>query len=177
MEQKLEGAIMKEKLKKSITGKYQGEEVDKYLKEIKEDYEQVISDQKNRILDLRNENDDLKKTIDALKEKEEIVLKTMMDARYASKHITEEAQKQAEIILLDAQTKKEILDKKSAEFTDAIVDLKLRVQNIMSKIDEEIRKISEMDFKSNCKLEPDANILSMQEQNSAQVIYGKVAMR
>lgn len=100
-----------------------------------------------------------------------------MDARYASKHITEEAQKQAEIILLDAQTKKEILDKKSAEFTDAIVDLKLRVQNIMSKIDEEIRKISEMDFKSNCKLEPDTNILSMQEQNSAQVIYGKVAMR
>lgn len=168
---------MKDKLKKSITGKYQSEEVDQYLKEIKEDYEQVISDQKNRILDLRNENEELKKVIGELKGKEEMVLKTMMDARYASKHITEEAQKQAEIILLDAQTKKEILDKKSSEFTDAIVDLKLRVQNIMAKIDEEIRKISEMDFKSNCKLETESNVLTLQDQESSQVIFGKVAMR
>lgn len=83
------------KLKKSITGKYNAEDVDKLLQKVRNDYEQCLKSQKERILILRNENKELSTMLEVYKNNEHYIASALTRAEETAQMILAHAEAQA----------------------------------------------------------------------------------
>ena len=84
-----------DKLKKSIMGKYNAEDVDILLQKVRDDYEQCLKSQKERIVVLRSENKELSRLIEMYKNDERYIASAMTRAEETAQVILAQAEAQA----------------------------------------------------------------------------------
>lgn len=82
-------------LKKSITGKYNAEDVDKLLQKVRNDYEDCLKEQKERIIQLRDENKEMALLIEKYKNNEKYLIGAITKAEETAQSIVSEAEKKA----------------------------------------------------------------------------------
>lgn len=91
-------------LKRSLTGKYNADDVDELLLKVRNDYEKCLREQKNRIMALRDENREMQTKIEKYKANEIYIIDTIAQAEEAAESIVGEATKKAREIIETAQT-------------------------------------------------------------------------
>jgi cell division septum initiation protein DivIVA len=82
-------------LKKSITGKYNAEDVDELLKKVRDDYEDCLKEQKDRIMKLRDENKEMTSLIEMYKNNEKYLVGAITKAEETAQSIISEAENKA----------------------------------------------------------------------------------
>lgn len=95
-----------ESLKRSITGKYNAEDVDKLIFRIRGDYEKCLKEQKDRLIELREENREIQSIIAKYKDNEKYIIEAISKAEETADSIINEAQEKAKSII-DAAEKEE----------------------------------------------------------------------
>jgi len=128
-------------LAKSVRGKYKADQVDEYIAELRKEYEDLASQQRQRIMDLRNENSEIKKEMQDFEGKKSMIISTLMSAQNTSKEIIDNAKKQADLIVEEAGRKEENLLETIERYTDMLVELGQRCQNIQDAIEHELDKL------------------------------------
>ena len=129
-----------EGLKRSLTGKYNARDVDRFILKIKTDYEECLREQKQRIMDLREEH----KALTA------IVQQYRSDVQYVSDAIT-----QAE------QTAQQIIDKAELQAMNCLAEAEARSHQMQAEARAciqrllKLKKASESVYMAACKAVPD----------------------
>lgn len=90
-------------LKRSITGKYNADDVDKLLKKVRNDYENCLKEQKNRIIALRDENKEMSSLLSKYKENEQFIIGAITKAEQTARAIISDAEQQAKKRLQHAE--------------------------------------------------------------------------
>jgi cell division septum initiation protein DivIVA len=78
-------------LKRSITGKYNANDVDRLLLKVRNDYEKCLKEQKERIISLREENREIQSILEKHKSNEEYIIEVIARAEETADLIIKEA--------------------------------------------------------------------------------------
>lgn len=90
-------------LKRSMTGKYNADDVDMLLLKVRNDYEACLKEQRDRIMAMRDEIRELKQQLKSYKENEQYIVGAIARAEETAKTVMLEAQAQAADIVVKAR--------------------------------------------------------------------------
>ncbi len=96
-------------LKRSMTGKYNADDVDMLLLKVRNDYEECLKEQRERIVAMRDEIRELKLALKNFRENEQYIVGAIARAEEAAKAIVLEAQAQAADIVVKARNEEKQL--------------------------------------------------------------------
>ncbi len=96
-------------LKRSMTGKYNADDVDMLLLKVRNDYEECLKEQRERIMAMRDEIRELKLALKNFRENEQYIVGAIARAEEAAKAIVLEAQAQAADIVVKARNEEKQL--------------------------------------------------------------------
>lgn len=108
------------------------------ISRIKEDYESVIREQKERILALRDQNTILAKRVADLEGDHAAISGALITAQQTADQIIAQAKTQAGHILAQAMNQCEQEQKTHVYYTNALQDLEKRCERILSAIAQEL---------------------------------------
>lgn len=111
-------------LKKSITGKYNADDVDMLLLKVRNDYEECLKEQRDRIMAMRDENRELKQQLKTFRENEQYIVGALARAEETAKSIVLEAQAQAADIVIKARNEEKQLNMAVAGCCQKLLRLK-----------------------------------------------------
>ncbi len=97
-------------LKRSMTGKYNADDVDMLLLKVRNDYEDCLKEQRDRIMTMRDENRGLKLQLKRFIENEQYIVGAIARAEETAKSIVLEAQAQAADIVVKARNEEKQLN-------------------------------------------------------------------
>lgn len=131
-----------ESIRKSLTGKYNARDVDRFLLRIKRDYEECLREQKQRIMELREENKVLSEIVQQYRSDAQYVSDAITHAEQTAKQIIEQAELKAMICIAEAEAKSHQMQSEARACVQRLLKLK---------------KASESVYKAACKAVPDEN--------------------
>ncbi len=129
-------------LKRSVTGKYNADDVDRLLLKVRNDYEECLKEQRDRIITMRDEIRVLNQQMKSFRENEQYIVGAIARAEETAKMVILEAQAQAADIVIKAREEEKQISMAAAGCYQKLLRLKAASEDIYRAVS---RTVGEQD--------------------------------
>lgn len=145
-------------IKKTISGKYHAKEVEAYVKNLRNEYEKNLKEQRQRIIDLRDENRTMKSSLEEFKKSEKHLSDALIDANQKSEEIINKANIEAHHIKREANVKLDLYNSKIDEYRKKIYVIEDSAIKILKDVIIEVSKVREEQIREYPRVKMDVNV-------------------
>lgn len=122
----------------TMRNKYTKQELDKQIQAVREEYEAITKEQKDRILALREEKNQLAEQLETYAKNRDLIASALLQAERAAEETIAHAKAKASAILEDAEKNRRKAVQNMEYYNALLEDLGVRCENILDCIQKEL---------------------------------------